>query len=210
MRYIPVRRATLIWSLVIAFVLWFGSDFIIEHMPSYIMNSEASIASKVIKYSDYRNNFFGFLSNCLQYICFPYFVMYYVLQKGEDDSQHAEKEQLIAYMLTIGVLAVGISGFARLRNYSAIYYVIALGEFVYLYVHSPKYLFLARTAVLAGATFFFAHFYASLYPDSQRYHYEYYYPYTSVFDDDYSYDFRYEMHDESTNVEQEMENSRSR
>ena len=140
----------------------------------------------------------GFLEYALEYICFPYFLMYYAYTREEDDTYKTEQQQFIAFVLTIGVLSAGINGFARIRNYGAIFYIIALADFIHLYVHQPKYLFLTRSMVLACTIYFFSKFYLAYYPYSDRYHYEFYFPYTSIVDDEYQYEYRYEMHTEST------------
>lgn len=207
--YIPIRRSTVFWGVFAAFILWFISDYIIEQLPTYIFLSDASLARKISSYSEIKSNFFGFLSDSLRYICFPFFVMYYCLKNEEDSTLYAHKEHFIAFMLVIGIFAVGINGFARINNYVALYYIIALSEFIYLYIHSPKYLFITRTIVLLGLMYYHSLFYRAYYPSSHRYHFEYYYPYTSILDDDNSYDFRYEMHHESTEIDTSGKPSRS-
>ena len=198
MRFIPIHYLTLLACLLISFAIWAISDTIVSHLPSFIVMGDSSLAQKVVHYSDIKSNIFGFLEDALEYICFPYFIMYYVYTKMEDDPHREEKPQFIAFVLTIGVISASINGFARIRNYGAIFYIIALADFIYLYVHQPKFLFLTRTMVLAGTIYFFSKFYLAYYPYSNRYHYEFYCPYTSIFDNEYQYEYRYEMHSEST------------
>lgn len=198
MRFIPIHYLTLAAGLVLSFVIWFLSDTIVSHLPSSIVMGDSSLAQKVVHYSDIKSNIFGFLEYALEYICFPYFIMYYAYTREEDDTYKTEQQQFIAFVLTIGVLSAGINGFARIRNYGAIFYIIALADFIHLYVHQPKYLFLTRSMVLACTIYFFSKFYLAYYPYSDRYHYEFYFPYTSIVDDEYQYEYRYEMHTEST------------
>lgn len=208
MQFFHLKWKSLIWGLLIAFVLWFGSDYIVNQMPAFIENSQVSIAIKILKYSDVNSNFFGFLSNCLRYLCFPFFVMMYTINEEEDDTLRSHKEKLLAFVFFVAILSIGLNGFARLRNYTEVYYLIALSEFIRMYVRYPKNLFITRTLVILGVLFYGSLFYTAYYTSSHRFHYEYYFPYTSVIDSDDSYNFRYEMHEESVNILGNTENTR--
>ncbi len=207
-KHIHIKATSVLWGMLIAFVLWFGSDFIIEHMPASIENGSFAIAIKILKYSNLKTTLWGFLYNTLHFICFPFAVMWFGLQEEEDPVRYKNKEQITVFMLVLSILAVGLSGFSRIRNYAELYYIIALSEFIYLYIHSPKKLFLVRSCVLIGSIFFCSYFYCAYYKNSHRYHYEFYYPYTSINDPESSHAFRYEMHYESTHTEESIKNSR--
>ena len=195
---IPIRKSTLILGVLTALVLWFAGDYIVAHLPSFILSRDSSLAQKVTNYAEMKSNFYGFIFNSLRYICLPYIVMYYSLRKGKDPHLNKHKEGFCAFTLIIGICAVGISGFARINNYTALFYIMALSEFIYLYIYSPRSYFLTRTVVLAGSLLCLGLFYTSYYPVSHRYHYEFYYPYTSLLDDEYIFNYRYDMHYEST------------
>lgn len=209
-RFIRLKWMSVAWGLFAAFVLWFVSDMLVNHMPAFIENSQLAIALKILKYSNLNSNIFGFLSNSLRYLCFPFFVMMYTLNEEEDESLRERKEHLMAYMFIVGILSIGLTGFARLRNYTEVYYLIALSEFIYLYVRYPKNLLIARTIVLAGVLFYGSLFYTAYYASSHKHHYAYYFPYTSIMDEPDSYNFRYEMHDESVKMVEETENTRTK
>ena len=201
---------TLLTAFGISFFLWFASDFVVGKMVEFIA-SESSIANKVISYSDQQSNIFGFLMNAIILFVTQIGIMFFA-KETVCNNEILEKDyaHYMGFALLIAVLICGIPGFRRFANYTIIFYLIMITEFVFNLKKQLVAYPVAKLIVLGSFIYFTTAFYIQYWPQNERYHYEFFVPYTSAFDEYVDNSYRISMHLEAvTPKEIDSKNSRS-
>jgi hypothetical protein len=133
--------------------------------------------------------------------------MYFVSQCEQDEEQRKRKERMIAYMLILGVLASSFAGFTRVYNYTRVFYLIMLADFIYLLFRYKTHL-LMRLGVLAGTVFLIMLQYMIPYKTTNTHYYDFFYPYTCILNEDKSVYIREVAHAEAVASESSDDNVR--
>jgi hypothetical protein len=133
--------------------------------------------------------------------------MYTALNYEPSETLRERKEKMISYMLVLGILSASLAGFSRVYNYTRVFYLIMLADFIYITFHQQRH-FIFRTGIIACTAFFISLNYLIYFKTTKQYFYQFYYPYTCILNEDRSVYLREITHFESTSVEDQEKNVR--
>ena len=201
---------TLLITFIVAFILWIASDYFIAFLIQFIEKYSSILSNKIISYADQKSNLPGFLELALRYIVgqagIIYFVQYY---KEIDDKCHSDYLRYFSFYLVIAILVCSIPGFYRFINYSILFCIIMMAEFLASIKIQLKHLALTKVVLVLIFTYYCGKYYLRIWPNNKRYHYEFFVPYTSIFDENVNTTYRYDMWYEAVHPEKNQKNSRS-
>ena len=181
-----------------ALFLFLLSDVIVNYLPSLLGSSVNRIVEKIFLYSQITLNLFGFLENAFRYLIINAGIVFFAQWSiGEDEQRQKDYSKYMSFYLIITVLICGFIGFSRFRNYTLIFFLIMLTEFIYHYKSQLYTNAIIKLIVLAGFVFYTSRYYMTYYPGSHGYKYEFYYPYTSILDENVDTSKREDMHSEA-------------
>lgn len=206
-RIIRVTRNTLFYALIVSFLIWLLSDLILSRVMYSVLGGQGAMVTKVLTYSIMANNIFGFARSVITYLIFPFIIMFTVIQNEADDERRKIKERMLAYTVIMGVIVSSFTGLIRLYNYTRIFYLIMLADFVYTLFQQKKHLII-RCVTLLGTVFLIALQYMIPYKTTNTRYYDYFYPYTCILNEDRSVYFREIAHDEAVLEEAKDDNVR--
>ena len=193
-----INIKTMIMAFFAALFLFLLSDVIVNYLPSLLESSVNRIVEKIFLYSEITLNLFGFLENAFRYLIINAGIVFFAQWSiGEDEQRQKDYSKYMSFYLIITVLICGFIGFSRFRNYTLIFFLIMLTEFIYHYKSQLYTNAIIKLIVLAGFVFYTSRYYMTYYPGSHGYKYEFYYPYTSMFEEDVDNSKREDMHEES-------------
>ena len=193
-----INIKTMIMAFFAALFLFLLSDVIVNYLPSLLGSSVNRIVEKIFLYSDVTLNLFGFLENAIRYLVINAGIVFFAQWSiGEDEQRQKDYTKYMSFYLIITVLICGFIGFSRFRNYTLIFFLIMLTEFIYHYKSQLYTNAIIKLIVLAGFVFYTSRYYMTYYPGSHGYKYEFYYPYTSILDENVDTSKREDMHEES-------------
>ena len=193
-----INIKTMIMAFFAALLLFLLSDVIVNYLPSLLGSSVNRIVEKIFLYSEITLNLFGFLENAFRYLIINAGIVFFAQWSiGEDEQRQKDYTKYMSFYLIITVLICGFIGFSRFRNYTLIFFLIMLTEFIYHYKSQLYTNAIIKLIVLAGFVFYTSRYYMTYYPGSHGYKYEFYYPYTSILDENVDTSKREDMHEES-------------
>ena len=193
-----INIKTMIMAFFAALLLFLLSDVIVNYLPSLLGSSVNRIVEKIFLYSEITLNLFGFLENAIRYLIINAGIVFFAQWSiGEDEQRQKDYTKYMSFYLIITVLICGFIGFSRFRNYTLIFFLIMLTEFIYHYKSQLYTNAIIKLIVLAGFVFYTSRYYMTYYPGSHGYKYEFYYPYTSILDENVDTSKREDMHEES-------------
>ena len=114
---------------------------------------------------------------------------------------------MLAYTLIMGIMASSFTGLIRLYNYTRIFYLIMLSDFIYTLFQQKKHLII-RCTTLMGTIFLIALQYMIPYRLTNTHYYDFFYPYTCILHEDKSVYIRDIAHKEAVIDETEDDNVR--
>ena len=203
-----VSWKTLIIAFVIAFGVWLFSDILLGRVMMAVLGGMGAMVQKVLFYSLQASTIFGFLRSAITYLIFPFIIMFFTMQAEASVEKRKCMERMIAYMLLLGILASAFAGFIRLYNYTYIFYLILMADFVYSLFRKRRHL-LIRVGTLMGTVFLIVLYYMTYYKTTNTYKYDYYYPYTCILDETKDVYIREVAHQESLMKEEADNNVRN-
>ncbi|MBQ8656647.1 MAG: EpsG family protein [Prevotella sp.] len=208
----PFIRFRLSWktlyiTIILSFVFWLASDFIMGKVLSLAFGGEGAFAQKVMFYSLQASSFFGYLRYLLTYLVFPYIVMYYMILNEPSEEKRKQKEKLTCFMVALAIIAIAIYPLARFYNYVQIFYLIMFADFLFTLFRSYEHLII-RIGTGIGTILLMFWFYFSHYETTNTYYYDFFYPYTCILHEDKSVFFRSIAHDEAVNPQVTDKNTR--
>ena len=193
-----INIKTMIMAFFAALLLFLFSDVIVNYLPSLLGSSVNRIVEKIFLYSEITLNLFGFLENAIRYLIINAGIVFFAQWSiGEDEQRQKDYTKYMSFYLIITVLICGFIGFSRFRNYTLIFFLIMLTEFIYHYKSQLYTNAIIKLIVLAGFVFYTSRYYMTYYPGSHGYKYEFYYPYTSILDENVDTSKREDMHSEA-------------
>ena len=193
-----INIKTMIMAFFAALLLFLLSDVIVNYLPSLLGSSVNRIVEKIFLYSEITLNLFGFLENAIRYLIINAGIVFFAQWSiGEDEQRQKDYIKYMSFYLIITVLICGFIGFSRFRNYTLIFFLIMLTEFIYHYKSQLYTNAIIKLIVLAGFVFYTSRYYMTYYPGSHGYKYEFYYPYTSILDENVDTSKREDMHSEA-------------
>ena len=133
--------------------------------------------------------------------------MYTVVKNEEDEELKRKKEQMLAFTMVLGIIVCSFTGFVRLYNYTRIFYLIMLGDFIFTLFRQKEHLIL-RLSTLAGTAFLIGLLYMTYHKTTNTRYYDYFYPYTCILNEDKSVFIRELAHQEATFEEEKEDNVR--
>lgn len=209
----PLARFRMSWLrfgmlCLASFFVWLISDALLGRVMIAVLGGMGKMVEKVLFYSLQASNIFGFLRSLITYLIFPFIIMFTVVQNETDDEQRGRMEQMLAYMVILGVLATSFAGFVRLYNYSRTFYLAMLATFVYTIFREKRHL-IVRLGTLAGTVFLLFLQYMIPYKTTNTHYYDFFFPYTCILNEDPDVYIREVAHDEAINGEETDENKRN-
>ena len=205
--FFKVNWKTLGIAFLAAFLMWLLSDIVLGHVMVSVLGGMGAIVEKILIYSIQASTIFGFLRSAITNLVFPFIIMYSVLQLEQDEELYRRKEKMIAFMMILAVFASAFAGFTRLYNYSRVFYLVMLADFIYMLFQYKEHLIM-RVGVLAGTALLILSQYLISYQSTNTYYYNFFFPYTCILDEDRSVYFREIAHGEATEAEQKDNNVR--
>lgn len=202
-----ISRYGVIYGVIIAFVIWMASDILLGKIMMTVAGGLGSMVQKVLFYSIKASNIVGFTRSAFTYIIFPFIIMYTVVKNEEDEELKRKKEQMLAFTMVLGIIVCSFTGFVRLYNYTRIFYLIMLGDFIFTLFRQKEHLIL-RISTLAGTAFLIGLLYMTYYKTTNTRYYDYFYPYTCILNEDKSVFIRELAHQEATFEEEKEDNVR--
>lgn len=199
---------TLFISVIAAFFIWLLSDLVLSKVLLSMLSSTGALATKIVQYSAVASNFNGLVGSVIQYLILPFIVMYFSYIWEEDEELKRKKERIISFHIILALCASSLAGFVRFRNYIEIYYLIMLGEFVYMLFRTKEKLILRAGTLVLTAVFLVWLKHLVFFPQNKVYYYQLFTPYTCIFNENKSVYFREEVHKEA--VEQEISDEATR
>ena len=197
-RFKQINTKTMIMAFFAALFLFLLSDVVVNYLPSLLGSTINRTVEKIFLYSEITLNLFGFLENTIQYLVINAGIVFFAQWSlGEDEQKQKDYARYMSFYLIITVLICGFIGFSRFRNYTLIFFLIMLTEFIYHYKSQLYTNAIIKLIVLAGFVFYTSRYYMTYYPGSHGYKYEFYYPYTSIFDENVDTSKREGMHEEA-------------
>lgn len=208
----PLARFRMSWRrfgmlCVASFAIWLLSDILFGRVMMAVLGGMGKLVEKVVFYSLQASTFFGFLRSLITYLIFPFVIMFTVVQNETDEEQRRRMEQMLAYMIILGVLATSFAGFVRLYNYTRTFYLVMLATFVYTIFREKRHLII-RLGTLAGTIFLLFLQYTISYKTTNTRYYDFFFPYTCILDESPSVYIREAAHAEAVNEEGTDENVR--
>lgn len=198
---------TLFISIILSFVFWIVSDFMMGKVLSMAFGGEGAFAQKITFYSLQASSFFGYLRYLLTYLIFPYIVMYYMILNEPSEEMRKRKIKLTSFMLVLAIIAISIYPLARFYNYVQIFYLIMFTDFLFTLFRSYEHLII-RIGTSIGTILIMFWFYFSHYETTDTYYYDFFYPYTCILHEDKSVFFRSIAHEEAVNPQATDKNTR--
>jgi hypothetical protein len=203
----PISWKTLPIAFFAAFCIWLFSDLVLGKVMMAVLGGMGAMVEKVLFYSLHASTIFGFLRSALTFLVFPFIIMYTALNYEPSETLRERKEKMISYMLVLGILSASLAGFSRVYNYTRVFYLIMLADFIYITFHQQRH-FIFRTGIIACTAFFISLNYLIYFKTTKQYFYQFYYPYTCILNEDRSVYLREITHFESTSVEDQEKNVR--
>ena len=197
-RFKQINIKTMVLAFFAALFLYLLSDVIVNYLPSLLGSRVDRTAEKIFLYSDVTLNLFGFMENTIRYLgIYAGIVFFAQWSLGEDEQRQKDYAKYMSFYLLITILICGFIGFSRFRNYTLIFFLIMLTEFIYHYKSQLYTNAIIKLIVLAGFVFYTGQYYMTYYPGCKGYKYEFYYPYTSILDENVDTSKREDMHGEA-------------
>lgn len=197
-RFKQINIKTMIMAFLAALFLYLLSDVVVNYLPSLLGTQANRIVEKIFKYSDITLNLFGFIENTIRYLVINAGIVFFAQWSiGEDEQRQKDYTKYMSFYLIITVLICGFIGFSRFRNYTLIFFLIMLTEFIYHYKSQLYTNAIIKLIVLAGFVFNTCQYYMTYYPGCNGYKYEFFYPYTSILDENVDTSKREDMHGEA-------------
>jgi len=193
-----INFVTMIYAFIAALALFLLSDAIVNYLPSILGTAANRTIEKIILYSDATLNIFGFLENTIRYMVIEAGMIYFAQWSlGEDEHKQQAYTRYMSFYLMVTILICGFIGFSRFKNYTLVFFLIMLTEFIYHYKSQLCSNAIIKLIIMAGLLFYTGSYYMTYYPGSRGYKYEFYYPYTSILDENVDTSKRQEMHTEA-------------
>ena len=202
-----ISRNTIIYGVILAFLIWLLSDVLLGKVMLSVAGSQGAMVQKILFYSIKASNIFGFIRALFTYLIFPCIIMYVVVENEENSELKRQKAQMLTFAFVLGIIACSFTGFVRLYNYTRIFYLIMLGAFIYTLFKQKDHLII-RLSALAGTVFVTALLYMTYYKTTNTRFYDFFYPYTCILNEDKSVFIREIAHNEAVFVEEEDDNVR--
>lgn len=197
-RFREINVKTMAFAFLSSLALFLLSDAIVTYLPAILGSAANRTVEKIIMYSDVTLNIFGFLENALRYLVMEAGMIYFAQWSlGEDEQRLQDYNRYMSFYLIVTVLICGFVGFTRFRNYTLIFFLIMLTEFLYHHKSQLCNNAMIKVIMLACIFFYIGRYYLTYYPETHGYKYEFYYPYTSVLDDNVDTSKRQDMHTEA-------------
>lgn len=190
-----------------AFLMWLLSDIVLGRVMMSVLGGMGAIVEKILIYSIQASTIFGFLRSAITNLVFPFIIMFSVLQLEENEEMYRKKEKMIAFMMILAVLASAFAGFTRLYNYSRVFYLIMLADFIYMLFQYKEHLII-RVGTLVGTALLILAQYLIPYHTTNTHYYNFFFPYTCILDEDRSVYIREIAHGEATEAEEKDNNVR--
>lgn len=206
--FFKVTWKTLIIAFCIAFGIWLLSDFILGGVMLSVLGGMGALVQKVLFYSIQASTIFGFLRSAITYLIFPFIIMYTVMRNEPNEVRRKGMEQMLAFMVMLGVVASAFAGFVRVFNYTRVFYLFMLAEFIYTMFWYKKHLFI-RLFTLMGTVFLIVLQYMVTYKSTRTHYYDYFYPYTCILDETKDVYIREVAHQEAVMAEEKDNNVRN-
>lgn len=184
--FIPYPRINLrrlVYIQILAFFMWLFSDILISYVVPLIFGGVGGMVEKIATYMSFSSSFFGFLRNYLVYLGMPSIVLYFTVYTKTDVNYQERKEKFAAFIIITGIIACSLAGFSRFANYSKLFYLIFLADFIYdIFVYQKHMIIrLASILMIAGLNIWFNFTY---WPQNRFYYYQFFIPYTCILDED--------------------------
>ncbi len=197
-RFKQINFKTMVLAFVAALSLFLLSDVVVNYLPSMLGTAANRTIEKIFLYSEITLNLFGFLENAIRYLVINAGIVFFAQWSiGEDEQRQKDYTKYMSFYLIITILICGFIGFTRFRNYTMIFFLIMLTEFIYHYKSQLYTNAIFKLIVLAGFVFYSGRYYTTYYPGCNGYKYEFYYPYTSILDENIDTSKREDMHEEA-------------
>lgn len=203
----PISWKTLGYAFVISFGIWLFGDLLLGKIVVMALGGFGAFVEKMVLYSFQTTNLFGFLRFSLTYLICPFIIMYTVLQWEPSEELRQHRENFVAFMVILGIIASSMLGFIRFYNYVHIFYLIFMADFVYMLFREKKH-FIIRMGAFAGTVLFIALTYLNYYNTTNTYFYHFFYPYTCILDEDNSVFYREVAHQEALELDVKDDNVR--
>lgn len=202
-----INKRSILILMVLAFAGWALSDMMLMFVLPKLLGGTGELMVKVMMYSSMATNLNGLIGFSIRNILLPGIVMLMVLPTI-DTERRAKAERLMAFQLFIGLIACAIAGLDRFKNYTEIWFLIWLAEFIYGIVTVKEHKII-RIGTVAGIYMFVLIFFFSYYPKSRCHFYDFYFPYTTVLNERDNLHYRELMHDETSGHEGNNNNTRT-
>lgn len=183
-----------------SFFIWLLSDLVFGRVMMAVLGGMGKLVEKAMFYSLQASTIFGFLRSLITYLIFPFIIMFTVVQNETDEEQRRRMEQMLAYMVVLGILASSFAGFVRLYNYSRTFYLVMLATFVYTLFREKRH-FIVRLGTLVGTVFLLFLQYMIPYKTTNTHYYDFFFPYTCILNETHDVDVREAAHAEAVNEE---------
>ena len=194
---LPINKRTIFWWWGIAFTGWLLSDIMINIIIPLVLGGQGQLMMKVVQYSSIASTIFGFLSKSIQYIILPFVVMLFTIQSEKDPIRKKKFQKIMSFYIVIAIIATSIAGLSRFRNYTMVFMLIWVAEFIYASFVSQKHLII-RIGTIIGISYFVMKFAFSYYPINKKIFIQYYVPYTCILNEDADVYFREQLHSETS------------
>jgi len=195
----PITKKTIIIALSVSFIIWLFSDILLGKIVLAALGGIGSFSEKIIYYSMQATTFFGFARAAITYFIIPVFVMYTIMQNEPSEDKKKCIQHIISFTICLGVIASSFAGLNRFFNYTRVFYLIFMSEFVYTLFRSKHHLIL-RAGAFAIWLFLIVLQYRVHYQTTNTYFYEFYYPYTCILHEDKDVYFREIAHSEGVAI----------
>ena len=126
----------------------------------------------------------------------------------EDEDRYKTYSHYMSFYLLLAIAGCGIAGFSRFMNYTIVFYLVMLSEFIYNIGAQVRFMPLTKAVLLSGLIFFNTAYYSKYWPETDRHHYEFFVPYTSILNEDEDISYREDMYKEATTIEEDSKNAR--
>ena len=198
----------LILSFCISFALWILSDTVVLFLIDHISDNLPG-ATKIISYADQKSNIFGFLELALRYLVGMAGIIYFSqFSPNRTETMKSDYAHYSTFFLGIAIIACAISGFYRFLNYSAIFLLIMVSEFIGNWKNQLTQLAFTKMVLVCIFFFYSGKYFYRIWPNVKRHNYELFVPYTSIMDRNVDTDYRYEMWQDAVDKDRNKNNSR--
>ena len=201
----PFARFRMSWKrfaifCLISFAIWLLSDVFLGKLMVAVLGGMGRMVEKVLFYSIQASTIFGFLRSIITFLIFPFIIMYTVVQNEEDEDKRRAMEQMLSYMIILGVLASSFAGFVRLYNYTRVFYLVMFASFIYTMFREKQHLAI-RLGTLVGTIFLVFLQYMIPYKTTNTRYYDFFYPYTCILNESRDVYIREAAHYEAVDTE---------